>query len=678
MRLAIGAAALGFASGAHALPVAAPTLVVDSTPPDAPGPAAAYVAGGALGVVELNADRVFLDWNSFDIANGETVEFQREGSTSWIALNRVVGGGSTTIDGILRSIIDIDDGVIGGSIWVINPSGVAFGANAVVDVGGLLVATSAPTPADFVGGDLTGGGLLFTGPTTGVISTAPTARIVAQGGVVAFIAPTLQIGGEITATNPTGGIGQVMYASATSDYTVQFAVDPASPGGWDLIRYVVPGSLDPGLIDHDAVTTAGQVIFSAPRTVISAVMNLDGVVDATNVVATNTGVLITGSDTVEPLAQLSDASGVGYQLPGVDINAAGLSILTSGDVEASGGDLTLGEITAGGHLQVVARSLTFAGDVVLGDLLLVSTTFDDITIAADISSADYFYMSSAQDLVIQSGVTLRGDSDANGVTAFQALSVHAGRSVVAAADSLLAAGPDGAPFGNVTVASGWGGGGDVTVGRVQGQSFNINAPRDAANLLGGQVNIAGDIDVTDLYVIAGVNPGDVANIGVNANVNAAASATFIARNDINIAAGASISAGQAALVQADRDVSHLGVVVSGDYASIAAGRDISMGAGSIVRGDADGGGPLDPISSTVAYVQAARDLTMDAAALVAAGPDGAPSGGASVTAGGLWAGGFEGGGNLILGNVSAAYLNAGATRSADDAYGGSVSAIGNV
>lgn len=77
--------------------------------------------------INQGSDRVAIDWTNFDIAHGETVNFNQPGADS-IALNRVIGNDVSQIYGSLTA---------NGQVFLINPNGVLFGKGASVDVGGL-------------------------------------------------------------------------------------------------------------------------------------------------------------------------------------------------------------------------------------------------------------------------------------------------------------------------------------------------------------------------------------------------------------------------------------------------------------------------------------------------------------------------------------------------------------
>ncbi len=78
--------------------------------------------------IDTSTYRTRMRWDSFDIATDESVHVQQPTSHSSL-LNQVTDARVTNIDGSLTS---------NGQVWIVNPAGVYFGGNAVVDVSKLV------------------------------------------------------------------------------------------------------------------------------------------------------------------------------------------------------------------------------------------------------------------------------------------------------------------------------------------------------------------------------------------------------------------------------------------------------------------------------------------------------------------------------------------------------------
>jgi len=83
-----------------------------------------------------------INWQGFSIGTNEYVQFVQPGSTS-VTLNRVVGNDPSQLLGQMSA---------NGQIFLVNPSGVYFGANARIDVAGLVATTFDIADDDFMAG----------------------------------------------------------------------------------------------------------------------------------------------------------------------------------------------------------------------------------------------------------------------------------------------------------------------------------------------------------------------------------------------------------------------------------------------------------------------------------------------------------------------------------------------
>lgn len=89
-----------------------------------------------------NSHNAILNWNRFGIGAGHGVHFQQPDAASKV-LNRVVGQDPSLILGRLSS---------NGQVWLLNPNGILFGAQARVDVASLVASTLNLADQDWLGG----------------------------------------------------------------------------------------------------------------------------------------------------------------------------------------------------------------------------------------------------------------------------------------------------------------------------------------------------------------------------------------------------------------------------------------------------------------------------------------------------------------------------------------------
>jgi filamentous hemagglutinin family protein len=135
-----------------------------------------------------SSNRAIIDWQSFNIATGRTVEFVQPGAQAAV-LNRVSAeGGLSQIYGSLQA---------NGMVLLMNPNGVLFGNGASINVGSLIATTGTVDPSRFV--DEVNAGFVAISGATGTVRNE--GQITAQNaGLVALVAPSVINEGQIVAT----------------------------------------------------------------------------------------------------------------------------------------------------------------------------------------------------------------------------------------------------------------------------------------------------------------------------------------------------------------------------------------------------------------------------------------------------------------------------------------------
>lgn len=166
------------------------------------GSAIATVNGSQLTIT--TSQNASLNWQSFNIAAGETTIFQQPSSTS-IVWNRINDQNPSQIYGSLQA---------NGIVVLLNSSGFYFGPNSFVSAAGLVVST-----ADYVPPQNSGGGWEFNGPPP-LKSIVNYGQInIGQGGSAFLIADHVENHGSITAPGGTIGLaaGQTVLLSDRPD-----------------------------------------------------------------------------------------------------------------------------------------------------------------------------------------------------------------------------------------------------------------------------------------------------------------------------------------------------------------------------------------------------------------------------------------------------------------------------
>jgi len=95
--------------------------------------------------VNQNSQRAAIDWRSFSVGTGKTVNFNQPSSSS-VILNRVVGNEKSIISGALNA---------NGQVFLSNSNGLIFTKGAEVNVGGLVASSLDISNEDFMAGNTT-------------------------------------------------------------------------------------------------------------------------------------------------------------------------------------------------------------------------------------------------------------------------------------------------------------------------------------------------------------------------------------------------------------------------------------------------------------------------------------------------------------------------------------------
>jgi filamentous hemagglutinin family protein len=230
--------------GAAALLLAGPVLANPTAPAVVSGNATFTSAGNLLQVA--NSPNAVINWQSFSIGAGQTLQFIQPSAGSAV-LNRVVTGNPSSILGTLSS---------NGRVFLLNPNGVVFGPGAQVNTASFTVSTGQLADNAFLAGGAPSGGSTVT--VAGPFSVGGSLDVSATG---VNLAGALNTTADITITspNPLGGtppfpeIGGSLTAEFRNVSVVQLSFGIVSPDLWS-------GSLSPG---STANLVQGVAAFSA-------------------------------------------------------------------------------------------------------------------------------------------------------------------------------------------------------------------------------------------------------------------------------------------------------------------------------------------------------------------------------------------------------------------------------
>ncbi len=299
-------------------------------------PAGTVTAGGATinttrpgsMVINQSTQNVAINWQNFNIAAGESVQFVQPNSNS-VALNRVIGSDPSSILGNLSA---------NGKVFLINPNGILFGKGASVNVGGLVGSTLGLSDSDFMAGRYQ-----FSGNANGAVVNQ--GAIAADGGYVALVGGKVDNQGSIVANR-----GMVALAAGS-------AVTLDVLGGQLLNVTVDRGALgalaqNGGLIQADG----GQVMLSAQGagSLLGSAVNNSGVIRARTLENHNGVIRLLGDTAGASVTQSGtlDASGRGAGERGGQVTVLGQHIALTGTAAIdAAGDAGGGTVLIGGNYQ---------------------------------------------------------------------------------------------------------------------------------------------------------------------------------------------------------------------------------------------------------------------------------------------------------------------------------------
>ena len=308
--------------GAGAVLAAALLLPLTAIAADLPTGGQVVSGSGQIGtpsnnqmVIDQASNKLSIDWQSFDIAAGNKVTFNQPGSDA-IALNRVLGADGSKIMGQLDA---------NGRVFLINPNGVLFGADAQVNVGGLVASTLNISDSDFATGNYK---FKSDGSNASVINNGQIST--ADGGSIALLGGTVSNNGVIVANQGTVAL------AAGNAVTLDFAGD-------GLLNVQVDEAVVDALVENRQLIKAdgGQVLLtaSAGDALLKTVVNNTGVIEAQTLGEKNGKIVLeAGAADIAANSGTLNASGVSSGETGGTVKVLGgtVNLLATSAIDVSG------------------------------------------------------------------------------------------------------------------------------------------------------------------------------------------------------------------------------------------------------------------------------------------------------------------------------------------------------
>ena len=324
--------------------------------------------------IDQSTDKAVIDWNSFSVGKGNTVNFNQPASDS-ATLNRVTGNFTSEIAGQINA---------NGSVFLVNPNGIMITKDGVIDTGNFVASTLDIDNNDFMNGDYT-----FTkNGQNGVVDNRGSIAV-DDGGFVALLGGAVKSNGTVRAhvgkVGFAGGEKIVMSFGNNDFLRVEVPTDKwekltDSQGNKVLATVDLGGTIESrgGFIDiavADAADILRQSISITGVVSANTVSSTDGVISISGgslgvlgngrITADadygNAGTINIDVDSIDGSGQFSAASqnGTGGTIKVSLQQGAGLTDGTSFDVSGR---------TAGGTLSFIGGLSGKGGSKILGSI----------------------------------------------------------------------------------------------------------------------------------------------------------------------------------------------------------------------------------------------------------------------------------------------------------------------
>ncbi|MGD1275766.1 MAG: filamentous hemagglutinin N-terminal domain-containing protein [Tepidisphaeraceae bacterium] len=418
------------------------------------------------------ANRTIIDYTQFNVAAGTSVRFVQPGSESWV-LNRIIKASPSHIDGTLTA---------NGTVYLVNPAGVMFGANSIINVGQLYAAAAHLSDQDALAGinhfTASQGSVVNQGKITAAdvylvgLHVVNGGSIIAGSGTVAMVADDdvylgdrggglmvkvdagansaasggvgVQNGGNVAAqaVDMSAGdlysiairhTGQTKAASITLDGegTVQVSgtLDASNPGGKGGTVRVLGGrvALSDATIDASGSSGGGTVwVGGGPHgsgtdsTASITLVDNKSSIHADALAGGDGGTVVVWSDAQTVFdGAISVRGGAAWGNGGWSEVSSAQALAFAGAVDAAAPHGKLGTLLLDPHTITIASG----GTAALGDVSSFSNTADETIDASAINSA-------SANVVLQANTDIDINQSINLSTSGVSLTMQAGRSIV--------------------------------------------------------------------------------------------------------------------------------------------------------------------------------------------------------------------------------------------------------
>ena len=298
----------------------------------------ASISGTGTPSVTINqfSNTAIINWNSFSIGGGEVTTFIQPSASSAV-LNRVTGGGISTINGTLNA---------NGQVFLINGNGIFVGRSGSINTAGFTASTLDISDKDFAKGNLQ-----FNGTSGATVQNL--GAINAMGGDIYLIGQTVDNEGSLNAAAGTVGLAAAQSVLIKQSGAQHVFVSPSSTAKLNSSASAVTNN---GSI---AATTAE--LRAANGNMYALAINNGGTIRATTVqnqgghvyLTSDSGVIV-NTGTVDASAKAAGGTGGTIQLK----TSSSGTVVHHGTILAHGG-----QGGTGGTVDLSGGNLDFTGGV---------------------------------------------------------------------------------------------------------------------------------------------------------------------------------------------------------------------------------------------------------------------------------------------------------------------------
>ncbi|WP_409998653.1 filamentous hemagglutinin N-terminal domain-containing protein [Bradyrhizobium sp. SZCCHNR1018] len=287
-------------------------------------------AGNTL-TINQTSSRAIVDWNSFSVSAGNSVNFVQPNSSAAI-LNRVTGTTTSTIAGQVSA---------NGQVFLVNPNGIAITPTGSVQVGGGFVAST----LDIGNADFNAGRLIFTGKGASAAVSNAGAISGASGAFVGLIGGTVSNSGTITV--PLGrvglGAGEAITLNPTGDGFLQVALPTKSTTADGKAIIDIAGRIK-------AAGGAIEIKAAAAQQAVRDVVNVSGVLSARSLSGRSGRIVLGGGSGAVTISGRLAANG-GRSNAGGTIVVTGKKVALTATAKVSADGKSGGKVLIGGDMR---------------------------------------------------------------------------------------------------------------------------------------------------------------------------------------------------------------------------------------------------------------------------------------------------------------------------------------